>query len=91
MRLIDRDAVQIAPPERDLWMVGGDTDEVLVGYTRATGRPVNAAGLALYRLWWNLADIARLIDEFRGRTAPPSTGPRRGPKRLPRGLNPVRG
>ncbi|WP_207232468.1 hypothetical protein [Micromonospora kangleipakensis] len=32
LRLIDRDTVQIAPPERDLWMLAGDTDEVLVGY-----------------------------------------------------------
>ncbi|WP_211590358.1 phosphotransferase [Microbispora sp. H11081] len=75
-RLIDWDTVQIAPPERDLWMLTpalarmlgenpvGD-DDVLVRYTRATGRTVTPAGLALYPLWWRLADIAIFVDELR--------------------------
>ncbi|HEX5595421.1 MAG TPA: phosphotransferase [Micromonosporaceae bacterium] len=65
LRLIDWDTVQIAPPERDLWMLAGDSDDVLVEYVRATGRPVSQAGLALYRLWWDLADIASFVEELR--------------------------
>ncbi|MQA26765.1 MAG: phosphotransferase [Micromonosporaceae bacterium] len=65
LRLIDWDTVHVAPPERDLWMAAGDSDDVLDSYTRATGRPVDAAGLALYRLWWDLADIAIYVDELR--------------------------
>lgn len=65
LKLIDWDTVQVAPPERDLWMLAGDSDDVLVNYARATGQPVAPAGLALYRLWWNLADIAIYIDELR--------------------------
>ncbi|MFF3440037.1 phosphotransferase [Streptosporangium sp. NPDC002721] len=76
-RLIDWDTVRIAPPERDLWMLtpalatmlgedpAGDVDDVLTRYTRATGRPVTPAGLALYPLWWRLADIAAYTDELR--------------------------
>ncbi|HEX5534497.1 MAG TPA: phosphotransferase [Actinomycetales bacterium] len=65
LRLIDWDTVQVAPPERDLWMVAGDSDDVLVEYVRATGRSVSEAGLALYRLWWDLADIASFVGELR--------------------------
>ncbi|WP_285702754.1 phosphotransferase [Microtetraspora sp. NBRC 16547] len=75
--LIDWGTVQIAPPERDLWMLtpalsrmlgedpDGDVDDVLARYTRATGRTVALAGLALYPLWWRLADIAIFVDELR--------------------------
>ncbi|GAA4596335.1 hypothetical protein GCM10023194_68250 [Planotetraspora phitsanulokensis] len=77
VRLIDWDTVQIAPPERDLWMLtpalarmlgddpAGDADDVIARYTRATGRTVTSAGLALYPLWWRLADIAVFVDELR--------------------------
>lgn len=65
LHLVDWDTVQVAAPERDLWMLSGDSEEVLVAYARATGRPVAAAGLALYRLWWELADIAIFVAELR--------------------------
>jgi spectinomycin phosphotransferase len=76
-RLIDWGTVRLAPPERDLWMltsafttlVGGDPgpadDEVLARYTEAGGRPVSAAGIALYRQWWILADVAAFADDLR--------------------------
>ncbi|MGY0236779.1 phosphotransferase enzyme family protein [Longispora urticae] len=63
-QLIDWDTVRLGPPERDLWLVTDDAD-ILAGYTRATGRAVDPAGLALYRLWWELADIAVYVDGFR--------------------------
>jgi spectinomycin phosphotransferase len=49
-------------------MLGKDPvgdDDVLVRYTRATGRTVTPAGLDLYPLWWRLADIAIFVDELR--------------------------
>ena len=83
--LVDWDTVQVAPPERDLWMLAGDRLDgglggggpdragggfgddptFLDGYTRATGRAVSPAGIALYRLWWALADIAVYVGTFR--------------------------
>ncbi|MFD1930781.1 MULTISPECIES: phosphotransferase [Nonomuraea] len=77
LRLIDWDTVRIAPPERDLWMLTGGladmlgespasgVEEVLDRYARATGRTVSPDGLALYPLWWKLADIAVYVDELR--------------------------
>ncbi|MEH0821943.1 MULTISPECIES: phosphotransferase [unclassified Micromonospora] len=77
LRLIDWDTLRIAPAERDLWMLtpalarmlgddpGGDVDDVLDRYTRATGRTVTQAGLGLYPLWWKLADLACYVDELR--------------------------
>ncbi|WP_412538318.1 phosphotransferase [Longispora sp. K20-0274] len=64
--LVDWDTVRLAPPERDLWLLAADADDVLAGYTRATGRPVDPSALALYRLWWDLADIAGYVAELRG-------------------------
>jgi spectinomycin phosphotransferase len=57
--LIDWDTVGLAPPERDLWWVisdssGGAADR----YNRATGRPVDPAALACYRLRWALDDLS---------------------------------
>lgn len=77
MRLIDWTTVQIAPPERDLWMlttaftsmIGADSagvdDEVSARYTDAAGRRVTPAGIALYRRWWALADVAAFTDDLR--------------------------
>lgn len=62
-RLIDWDTVRLAPPERDLWLLA-DAD-LHAEYTRRTGRPVSAAGLELYRRWWDLADIAVYVSELR--------------------------
>lgn len=91
LRLIDWETVRIAPPERDLWMIAGTgivsdattasgraaAEEALARYTRVTGRPVDPAGLALYRLWWELADIASFVDDLRrphGATADSAAG-----------------
>ncbi|MFI7539721.1 phosphotransferase enzyme family protein [Actinoplanes sp. NPDC049599] len=77
IRLIDWGSVQLAPPERDLWMLtsaftdliggeaGGDDDEVLACYTEAGGHAVTAAGIALYGQWWALADIAAFVEDLR--------------------------
>jgi aminoglycoside phosphotransferase (APT) family kinase protein len=75
--LIDWGTVQIAPPERDLWMLttaladmlgeepARGEKKVLARYTRVTGRIATPAGISLYRMWWTLADIAIFVDELR--------------------------
>ncbi|MBO4205393.1 phosphotransferase, partial [Micromonospora echinofusca] len=77
LRLVDWDTVRLAPPERDLWMLtpafdrlaGGEPDgqvgDLLDRYTGATGRTVTVDGLALWPLWWELADIAGYVDDLR--------------------------
>lgn len=55
--LVDWDTVGLAPPERDLWHVTAEPDE-LAPYTEATGRTVDPAAIALYRLRWELDDIS---------------------------------
>jgi spectinomycin phosphotransferase/16S rRNA (guanine(1405)-N(7))-methyltransferase len=60
-RLIDWDTTLVAPPERDLWVLGGD----LTAYTRQTGIAVLPDLLEMYRLRWDIADIAVVVDRFR--------------------------
>ena len=60
--LIDWDTVGLAPPERDLWLVGpGGFDR----YQAATGYHPDPAALDLYRLRWRLDDIAAYLTDLR--------------------------
>ena len=43
----------------------GADDEVLARYAEAGGSPVMPAGIALYRQWWVLADVAVYVDDLR--------------------------
>jgi spectinomycin phosphotransferase len=63
--LVDWDTVGLAPPERDLWIVASDIGEESRRYTRATGRRVDPAALALYRIRWALDDISAFVEQFR--------------------------
>jgi Phosphotransferase enzyme family len=65
LKLIDWDTVQLAPPERDLWMIAGPGGDELERYSRATGTTINPAGLSLFRLWWDLADLASFLNDIR--------------------------
>jgi spectinomycin phosphotransferase/16S rRNA (guanine(1405)-N(7))-methyltransferase len=60
-KLIDWDTALIAPPERDLWLLGGD----LTAYTAATGVAVQPELLDMYRLRWDIADLAIEVHRFR--------------------------
>jgi spectinomycin phosphotransferase/16S rRNA (guanine(1405)-N(7))-methyltransferase len=60
-RLIDWDTVKIAPPERDLWLLGGD----LAAYTDTTGVDVLPEMLTLFRLRWEITDLAMEVERFR--------------------------
>lgn len=64
-RLIDWDTALVAPPERDLWHLA--TPETLAAYEEATGVPVDEDMLALYRLRWDLTDLAEFVTGFAGR------------------------
>ena len=61
--LVDWDTVGVALPERDLWML--DTDEERARYEHGSGRPVDDAAIRLYRLRWELDDIANFVHTFR--------------------------
>jgi spectinomycin phosphotransferase len=56
--LIDWDTVAFALPERDLWLVTTGTDEAATRYAGATGRDIDGEALSMYRLAWDLTDIA---------------------------------
>ncbi|GAA2497106.1 aminoglycoside phosphotransferase family protein [Winogradskya humida] len=59
-KLIDWETALLAPPERDLWLVGGD----LKAWTEATGIEVVPAMLELYRLRWQLNDLCVDLHRF---------------------------
>jgi len=62
--LVDWDMTALARPERDLWwVISGDQDAAL--YSWRTGRTVNQDALALYRLRWDLDDIAGFLSQIR--------------------------
>jgi spectinomycin phosphotransferase len=63
--LVDWDTVALAPRERDLWMFVEETAEEATRYTDATGRQLDEVALSLFRLTWDLADIAAFTDLLR--------------------------
>lgn len=63
--IVDWDFVQLAPPERDLWDLAESDSLVLAAYAEATGTAVDAAALALFRMWSDLSEIAGYICLFR--------------------------
>jgi spectinomycin phosphotransferase len=65
LRLVDWDMTALARPERDLWwVIAGDQDAAR--YSWRTGWPVNQDALALYRLRWDLDDVAGFLSHIRG-------------------------
>jgi len=69
LMLIDWDTCMVAPPERDLWMLDSGDGQVLAAYTDATGAAVRSSMLDLYRLSWDVAEVAIYISQFRGHHA----------------------
>ena len=65
--LIDWDTVLVAPPERDLWSLDPGDGTVLDAYARATGAVPRLSLLDLYRLRWDIADMAAGLSRFRRR------------------------
>jgi spectinomycin phosphotransferase len=65
--LVDWDTALVARRERDLWMVlEADNAADHSAYTASRERyELDSRILALYRLWWDLAEIAEYVDRFR--------------------------
>jgi hypothetical protein len=63
--LVDWDTVLVAPPERDLWGLDAGDGENLRAYAAATGTEPSPDALALYRLRWDLNDIAVYVHRLR--------------------------
>jgi spectinomycin phosphotransferase len=63
--VVDWDFVRLAPPERDLWDLAEADRSVLAAYTRATGTAIDSGALALFRMWYDLSEIAGYIELFR--------------------------
>lgn len=55
--LLDWDTVGLAPPERDLWWLEADA--------HAAGRAMDEAAMRLYRLRWQLDDLAYALSRLR--------------------------
>jgi aminoglycoside phosphotransferase (APT) family kinase protein len=62
---VDWEAALLAHPERDLWNLAEQTPAVLDAYSAATGVVIDADALALYRMHYDLAEIAGYIRYFR--------------------------
>jgi spectinomycin phosphotransferase len=85
--IVDWDFVQLAPPERDLWDLAETDRSVLAAYSEATGTAIDSGALPLFRMWYDLSEIAGYINcsvphmttpttlRSRGRTLSTSCGP----------------
>jgi spectinomycin phosphotransferase len=64
--LVDWDTVALAPPERDLWMLVGDSaDDAANVYTDATGHRLDDDAVSFFRLTWDLKDLAEYLNVLR--------------------------
>jgi spectinomycin phosphotransferase len=63
--LVDWDTLLIAPPERDLWFLDPGDGSIAEAYRQAAGHAVVPAMLDLYRLTWELSDLASSVARFR--------------------------
>lgn len=64
--LVDWDTALLAPAARDLWWLATDDPAALDRYTSASGRTVHPDHIALYRLRWDLTDVALYVRQLRG-------------------------
>jgi hypothetical protein len=63
--LIDWDTALVAPPERDLWNLDPGDGTILDAYATATGVIPQPLLLDLYRLRWDITDLAMDVGRFR--------------------------
>jgi hypothetical protein len=63
--LIDWDTALLAPPERDLWDLDPGDGSLLAAYAEATGTRLRPDLMDLYRLRWDLTDLALGLARFR--------------------------
>lgn len=65
--MVDWDTCALAPRERDLWQVFSlePTEDELAAYREVAGdAPISDDALALYRLWWDLSEVAIYLTWF---------------------------
>lgn len=65
LHLIDWDTARLAPRERDLWMVLDDSCDPATYHAAADGPPASPLALRLFRMHWDLGEIATYLREFR--------------------------
>jgi hypothetical protein len=63
--LVDWDTVAVAPAERDLWMLVGDTGDDATAYVDSTGHQPDHLALDFFRLMWDLNDLAEYTRVLR--------------------------
>ncbi len=63
--LVDWESALLAPPERDLWALAESDAGLLDAYSAATGTAIDTGALALYRMWYDLAEISLYVRWFR--------------------------
>lgn len=63
--LIDWDTALTAPPERDLWSLDPGDGTVLAAYAQGTGVTPDPDLLELYRLCWDIKDLAADVRRLR--------------------------
>jgi spectinomycin phosphotransferase len=63
--LVDWDTVALAPAERDLWMLVGDTGDDATIYANATGYEPDRVAMDFFRLTWDLGDLAAYTHVLR--------------------------
>ena len=63
--LVDWDTALLAPPERDLWWFAGEAPGLVAEYEEQTGTPIIREALELYRLRWDLTDLALFAAQLR--------------------------
>lgn len=63
--LIDWDTALVAPPERDLWSLDPGDGSILAAYAEQTGVTPDPALLELYRLCWDIKDLAADVRRLR--------------------------
>jgi spectinomycin phosphotransferase len=66
LALVDWDTVALAPPERDLWMIGEANDDVATVYRDLSGVEVDRVMLRAYRELWALTDVTAFTVQLRG-------------------------
>lgn len=87
--LVDWDTTLIAPPERDLWELIDQDPAVAVHYQSLTGIAVDRHSVDLYRLAWDLSEIAIYVSQFQ-RPHPHTTDTVEAWKNLQHFLDPTR-